>query len=198
MHPSICDFTSEMFYEGRLSCIAGLENQAVLGDGPLSGAGLRLVDVVHEGNDILSPEEADVVAGLVTELRAKEWRASDGTLARIGIEGILIVTPFNAQIREIETALESRGITGARVGTVDKFQGQQAPVVIYSMASSTAEDAPRGMEFLYDLHRLNVATSRARCLAILVSSPELVRVACHTPRQIVLANALCRFRELAT
>ncbi|AEF34616.1 conserved hypothetical protein [Mycolicibacter sinensis] len=198
MHPSICDFTSEMFYDGRLSCIDGLSNQAVLGDGPLSGTGLRLVDVVHEGNDILSPEEADVVAGLVTELCAKEWRASDGTLARIGIEGILIVTPFNAQIREIETALESRGITGARVGTVDKFQGQQAPVVIYSMASSTAEDAPRGMEFLYDLHRLNVATSRARCLAILVSSPELVRVACHTPRQIVLANALCRFRELAT
>lgn len=197
MHPKICKFTSEMFYESRLSCIAGLENQAVLGDGPLSGAGLRLVDVVHEGNDSSSPEEADVVAGLVTELRAKEWRASDGTLAPVGIEGILIVTPFNAQIREIETALTKRGITGARVGTVDKFQGQQAPVVIYSMASSTAEDAPRGMEFLYDLHRLNVATSRARCLAILVSSPELVRVACHTPRRILLANALCRFRELA-
>ena len=115
----------------------------------------------------------------------------------IGLEGVLVVTPFNAQVREIEAALEARGIVGAKVGTVDKFQGQEAPVAIYSMASSTAEDAPRGMEFLYDLRRLNVATSRARCLAILVCSPELVRVFCRTPRQIVLANALCRFREMA-
>jgi uncharacterized protein len=80
---------------------------------------------------------------------------------------------------------------------VDKFQGQQAPVVIYSTACSTADDAPRGMEFLYDLRRLNVATSRARCLVVLVSSPELVRVFCRTPRQMLLANAMCRFRELA-
>jgi uncharacterized protein len=115
----------------------------------------------------------------------------------VGLEGILIVTPFNAQIREIEGALLARGIVGARVGTVDKFQGQQAPVVIYSMASSTAEDAPRGMEFLYDLRRLNVATSRARCMAILISSSELIRVFCRTPHQILLANALCRFREMA-
>ena len=165
--------------------------------GRLSGAGLRVVDVRHEGNDNSAPEEAEVVAELVAELRTKQWRNAAGELAVVGLEGILVVTPFNAQIREIEAALHNRGIIGARVGTVDKFQGQQAPVVIYSMASSTAEDAPRGMEFLYDLRRLNVATSRARCLAILVSSPELVRVFCRTPRQIVLANALCRFREMA-
>ena len=82
-------------------------------------------------------------------------------------------------------------------GTVDRFQGRQAPVVIYSMASSSPEEAPRGMEFLYDLHRLNVATSRAKCLAIIVASPELVRVSCRTPRQMHLANALCRAWELA-
>ena len=86
---------------------------------------------------------------------------------------------------------------GARVGTVDKFQGQEAPVSIYSMASSTPEDAPRGMEFLYSLNRLNVATSRARCIALVVASPALVRVACHTPRQMQLANALCRLVEVA-
>src|SRR6202011_6176009 len=83
------------------------------------------------------------------------------------------------------------------VGTVDKFQGQEAPVVIYSMATSQPEDAPRGMEFLYSLNRLNVATSRARCAAILVASPRLFEPECRTPRQMELANALCRYRELA-
>lgn len=197
MHPDVCTFTSEVFYENRLASLEELRHQTVLGEGQLSGTGLRVVDVNHEGNDDSSSEEAHVVAALVADLRGRQWRNAVGDLDVIGLEGILIVTPFNAQIHEIEAALHSRGIVGARVGTVDKFQGQQAPVVIYSMASSTAEDAPRGMEFLYDLRRLNVATSRARCLAVLVSSPELVRVFCRTPRQIVLANALCRFREMA-
>ena len=85
----------------------------------------------------------------------------------------------------------------ARVGTVDKFQGQEAPVVIYSMATSRPEDAPRGLEFLYSLNRLNVATSRARCAAIVVASPRLFTPDCSTPHQMKLANALCRFREMA-
>jgi uncharacterized protein len=84
------------------------------------------------------------------------------------------------------------------VGTVDKFQGQEAPVVIYSLTTSSPEDAPRGMEFLYSRNRLNVATSRARAIAIIVGSPQLFEPDCHTPRQMQLANALCRYRELAT
>jgi len=84
-----------------------------------------------------------------------------------------------------------------RVGTVDKFQGQEAPLSIYAMGSSSPEDAPRGMEFLYSLNRLNVATSRARCVAAVVASPALIRVACRTPRQMRLANALCRLVEVA-
>ena len=80
---------------------------------------------------------------------------------------------------------------------MDKFQGQQAAVSIYSMASSSPAEAPRGMEFLYSLNRLNVATSRARCLTVLVASPELIRVRCRTPRQMQLANALCRLVEMA-
>jgi len=198
MHPNVCAFTSEVFYEDRLQALDILVNQAVLGSGQLAGSGLRVVDVVHDGNDGSSPEEALVVAELVVELKNRDWRTATGEIEPIGLEGVLVVTPFNAQVHQIEEALRGRGITGARVGTVDKFQGQQAPVVVYSTASSSAEDAPRGMEFLYDLRRLNVATSRARCLAILVSSPELVRVYCRTPRQMVLANALCRFRELAS
>jgi superfamily I DNA and/or RNA helicase len=89
-------------------------------------------------------------------------------------------------------------LPGARIGTVDKFQGQEAPVVLYSMTTSTPEDAPRGMEFLYSLHRLNVAISRARCVAVMVASPTLFNVQCKTPRQMELANAFCRYLELAT
>ena len=108
---------------------------------------------------------------------------------------ILIVTPYNVQIRAIQRALAASGQTGFRAGTVDKFQGQEAPVVIYSMATSSAEEAPRGLDFLYDPHRLNVATSRARALAIIVASPDLIRVSCRTPHQMTLANALCRAWE---
>jgi uncharacterized protein len=106
---------------------------------------------------------------------------------------VLIVAPYNAHV----TRLIERLGPAARVGTVDKFQGQEAPVVIYSMATSRPEDAPRGMEFLYSLNRLNVATSRARCAAILVASRRLYEPECRTPRQMKLANALCRYRELA-
>ncbi len=113
----------------------------------------------------------------------------------IGVEQILVVTQYNAQIRAIQSAAAAAGLGRLRVGTVDKFQGREAAAVIYSMATSSAEDAPRGMEFLYDLHRLNVATSRARALAIIVASPDLVRVSCQTPRQMQLANALCRAWE---
>ena len=107
----------------------------------------------------------------------------------------MVVTPYNAQIRAIQKRWPGAGLAGIQVGTVDKFQGREAPVVIYSMATSSADDAPRGMEFLYDLHRLNVATSRARAMAIIVASPDLVRVSCRTPRQMLLANALCRTWE---
>jgi uncharacterized protein len=105
----------------------------------------------------------------------------------------LIVAPYNAQVSLLLHQLPH----GARVGTVDKFQGQEAPVVIYSMATSTPQDAPRGMEFLYSSNRLNVATSRAQCLTVLVASPVLFDVQCKTPRQMELANAFCRYLEMS-
>ena len=108
------------------------------------------------------------------------------------LEDVLIIAPYNAQVFKIQERLPR-----ARVGTVDKFQGQEAPVVIYSMATSTPVDAPHGMEFLYSLNRLNVATSRARCVCVLVGSPELFAPECQPPRQMQLANAFCRYRELA-
>ena len=83
------------------------------------------------------------------------------------------------------------------MGTVDKLQGQEAAVVLYSLASSSQDELPRSMEFLYSLNRLNVATSRGRCLAVIVGSPELLKVRVHTPLQMRLANSLCRFVEMA-
>jgi uncharacterized protein len=191
MHPRLCRYTSDVFYDGKLTWVDGLERQEILGDLPLSGAGLRVLAVPHEGNTSSSPEEASQVARLVRNLVGREWCNSRGEQLTIGVDHIFVVTPFNAQIRAIHDAIAGTGYDGLRAGTVDKFQGRQAPVVIYSMATSSADDAPRGMEFLYDLHRLNVATSRARAMAIIVASPDLVRVFCKTTHQMTLANALC-------
>jgi uncharacterized protein len=121
------------------------------------------------------------------------WTDKTGEKAPLKLEDILVVAPYNAQVSALVKSLP----VGVRVGTVDKFQGQQAPVVIYSMTSSTPEDAPRGMEFLYSLNRLNVAMSRAQCVAVVVASPALFQAECKTPRQIQLANALCRYLEMA-
>ncbi len=203
MHPRLRDFTSQVFYDGQLTGVDGLERQQILGEvtpGDMSpgGAGLRVIAVPHEDNANASAEEAGRVAALVLGLLGRQWRDRHGHEQPIGPGEILVVTPYNAHIREIEDALRMAGEAGAaavRVGTVDKFQGQEAPVAIYSMATSSADEAPRGLEFLYDLHRLNVATSRAKAMAVIVASPGLLRVACRTPRQMYLANALCRAWE---
>ena len=194
--PDICEFTSEQFYEKRLFSRDGLDKQRLDGADGLPPAGLALVEVPHEGNRNHSEEEAEAVAALVIRLTSNgtRWTDGDGTAKPLAVSDILVVAPYNAHVSRLADRL--RG-TGARVGTVDKFQGQQAPVVIYTMATSSPEEAPRGMEFLYSLNRLNVATSRAKCLAIVVMSPRLLEVECRSPRQMRLANALCRFREMA-
>ena len=194
LHPTICEFTSEMFYEGRLASREGLERQRIDAAAPFAGAGLWFVSVVHEGNQSYSPEEVDLVSNLVGLLTAhgKSWVDQNGNTLPLTREDILCVAPFNDQVNRLADRLP-----GVKVGTVDKFQGQQAAIVIYSLASSSPEDAPRGMEFLYDLNRFNVATSRARCACIVVASPLLLSPECRTPRQMELANALCRYGEMS-
>jgi len=192
MHPDLCRFTSETFYDGKLTGVPGLERQQLLGDFAPSGSGLRIVEVVHDGNTNCSPEEAAVVARLVPEILGLTWQDKEGIRRPLTAADVLVVTPYNAQIRAIQAALADVGCdAGVRVGTVDKFQGREAPAVIYSMATSSPDEAPRGLEFLYDPHRLNVATSRARALAVIVASPVLLRVFCRTPRHMLLASALC-------
>jgi uncharacterized protein len=194
--PSICAFTSEVFYEGRLHALAELERQILVGAEPFDGAGLWVARVVHEGNQNSSVEEVDVVERIVANLLdpGARWIDRHGVHHAVTANEILVVAPYNSHVALLAERLVSRGV---RVGTVDKFQGQEAPIVIYSMATSTPEDAPRGMEFLYSLNRLNVATSRARCVCILVASPRLFEPECKSPRQMQLANAICRYVELA-
>lgn len=133
------------------------------------------------------------MAAGVHALLGRRWVDEKGRRRRIGLDDILVVAPYNAQVARLRAALPE----GARVGTVDKFQGQQAAVVIFSMATSSADDMPRNLDFLFSLNRLNVAISRARALAVLVCSPEVLRVRCRTPEQMRLVNALCLLVEHA-
>ena len=196
--PSICAFTSELFYEGKLVSKPGLEQQRLLRE----GHGLRLVVVDHSGNRNASDEEAKVVAQLVADLLASpaKWIDEQDAEQNLTARDIRIMAPFNAQVMRIREALEQHpsSLELVEVGTVDRFQGQTAAVAIYSMATSHPDDAPKGMEFLYSLNRLNVATSRARCVSILVASPRLFEADCQTPRRMRLATAMARFREMAT
>ncbi|EMB16036.1 TM0106 family RecB-like putative nuclease [Rhodopirellula europaea] len=195
LHPAVCKFTSEQFYDGRLTSHPDCENNEILGEHAFSGSGLRLLTIDHNNNQNRSDEEVEAVQAIVAELHrtGASWKGSDGCEASITADDILVVAPYNAQVDAIAEVVGDR----ARVGTVDKFQGQEAPIVIYSTTSSSADDAPRGMEFLYDPHRLNVATSRSKCMTIMVASPKLFHPRCTTPKQMKLANAFCRFAELA-
>jgi uncharacterized protein len=195
LHADICAFTSDVFYESRLTSRPENANQRLNVAGPLAGTWLRFVPVEHNANQSDSPEEAKKVAELVEVFLRDDatWVNKESKVQPITLDDILIVAPYNAQV----SLLLRRLPRGARVGTVDKFQGQEAPVVIYSMATSTPQDAPRGMEFLYSGNRLNVATSRAQCVTVLVASPALFDVQCKTPRQMELANAFCRYLEMA-
>lgn len=195
LSPAICTFTSEMFYESRLEPRPGLDRQAILGPTPFTGSGLRFVPVAHEGNQSACREEVEAVAGILAGLTdgSTSWRDRDGVTHPLGLEDVLVIAPYNAQVADLRTRLPE----GARVDTVDRFQGQEAPAVIYSMTTSSAEDAPRGMEFFYRPNRFNVATSRARCVVIVVGNPRVFAPECQTPKQIELANAFCRYLELA-
>jgi predicted RecB family nuclease len=195
MHPSVCDFTSKTFYDAKLTSHPVTYPYLLKGHPWLEGAGLWFVPTPHEGNRNSAPEEVLAVEKLVNSLvqPGVSWFSSATRGRPMRLEDILIVAPYKAQVAELQEALP-----GAKVGTVDKFQGQEAPVVIYSLTTSTPEDAPRGMEFLYSLNRFNVATSRAQTAVIVVGNPRLFEPECKSPRQMQLANAFCAYLERAT
>lgn len=194
MHPLICNFDSELFYENKLNAQPNLINQSIIGNTEFSGSGLYYVNVNHKGNTSSSLEEIDVISKIVNELTRGDiqWSNSENVPTKVTKNDIKIISPYNAQVQKI-----AEQIDGISVGTVDKFQGQEAPIIIYSVATSSPEDAPRGMEFLYSPNRFNVAVSRARAIFIMVANESIFEPDCKSPAQIKLANPFCRFTELA-
>jgi uncharacterized protein len=188
MHPDVSSYVSSAFYEDRLGSAERCARQATS-----LGTGIRWLPVSHQGNSTSSEEEAAAIRAAIAGLLRETWTDHDGVTRPITAADVMVVAPFNAQVRLLQERLQD----GVSVGTVDKFQGQEAPVVFFSMASSSGEDAPRGIDFLLSRNRLNVAVSRAQCLAYLVCSPTLLDISPKKVEHMRLANALCRFVELA-
>src|SRR5206468_11875918 len=153
--------------------------------------------VAHAGNAAASLEEVAAVGAEIAAMVGSEWTDRDGKAQMLRQSDFMVVAPYNAQVRRLRDALQRGGLSHVPVGTVDKFQGRQAPVVFYSMATSSIEDVPRSLDFLFSRNRLNVAVSRAMCLACIVASPRLLESRARTIEQMRLINALCRFAEMA-
>lgn len=186
MHPGICDFISAAVYEGQLTTDEGakLQSLSLPTGSPSVGAQLHLVE--HSGRSQTCPEEIAAIKQAIEELIGGIYHDRDGRERPISASDILVVAPYNAQVNALAQALP-----GIRVGTVDKFQGQEAPVCLVSMTTSSAEELPRDIEFLFSLNRINVAVSRAQVLALVVASPRLLEVPCRTVREMMLVNTLC-------
>jgi len=198
MHPDLCGFISAAVYEGRLRSAEGMETQRLLADPTrdpeaIAPAGLRFVEVDSIGCTQRSQPEAERLDRTYRGLLGQRWRNHRGEEAAIGVDDILVVSPYNMQVELLKRTLPD----GARVGTVDKFQGQEAAVVLISMATSSGEDLPRNIEFLYSRNRLNVAVSRARCLSVVFANPRLLEIPCRTIEQMELVNCLCWARAYA-
>ncbi len=192
MQPQICDFISDAMYGGRLHPAAATGSHRVAMPDGDDVAGLYWMPIEHSGNSSSSIEEADAVVAFIASLAGSGTVVDSQPCGRDAI----VVTPYNAQQKLILDRLHNAGLR-VDVGTVDKFQGQEAAVVFYSMATSSGEDVPRNVEFLFERNRFNVAISRARAAAVLVCSPRLLDIACRTPEQMALANLLCAYAERA-
>jgi uncharacterized protein len=194
MHPDVCRFISDRIYGGRLSSHPDCALQ-----GTEAGTGLRWLRAEHTGRATESVEEAELVSAQIMELLGRRWTDKHGAAQVIGVNDVMVVAPYNDQVRLVRERLNAETASrGIQVGTVDKFQGRQAPVVFFTMTSSSAADMPRGTEFLFSKNRLNVAVSRAQCLAYLVCTEELLQSRAKTVDDMLLIATLCAFVEYAT
>ena len=186
MHPDVCRFISDQVYEGRLTSHPDTARQCVTGT-PFPEAGAFWVPVLYEGNAQIAPEEVANIQAATRDLMEGTWTEKDGSTRPMRQTDIIVVAPYNAQVNALRDALPE----GIRVGTVDKFQGQEAPVCLVSMTASSAEETSRGMEFLSSLNRINVAVSRAKGLSLVFGAPRLREAKCETIEQMRLVNTLC-------
>lgn len=198
MHPDVCRFISDAVYDGRLEPEPNNAKQSFLlgsdAHPALMHTGIRYIPIEHDACSQRSQEEADLVVELVNSLLKQRYRDKKGQEHPLTLNDILVVAPYNMQVNLLKKMLPE----GARVGTVDKFQGQEAEAVIVSMATSSGEYLPRFIEFLYSKNRLNVAISRAKCLALFIANPALMAIRCSTPEEMALVNTLCWVQEVGT
>ncbi len=193
MHSAVNQFISEAIYEGKLETVPENDRQSIRAPEGYQGllnkeAGIIAIPVLHEGNTQASDEEVEQIRSLTQELLGRSFRAKDGTQRLIGWEDVLFVAPYNHQVNKLKAALGEQ----AKVGSVDKFQGQEAPIVFLSMCASSANESPRGINFLFDKNRINVAISRAQCMAIVVYSPALLDTKVNNIQQVAALNVFCQ------
>jgi len=195
MHPEICRFISDAVYDGRLhahlDCARQRLHLAPGHDPALAEHGLRFVGMDHTGCGQRSDAEATRVSELARSLIGTAFTDRAGQPGTLGWDNIVIVAPFNMQVQALKAALPAQ----ARVGTVDKFQGQEAEVVIVSLTTSSPEDLPRNVDFFYSKNRLNVAISRARTLALVLANPRLLELDAKTVDHLKLVNTLAWVAE---
>jgi predicted RecB family nuclease len=194
MHPDVCSFISDVMYEGKLE-----SHESCIGQTTGAGTGLRWIRAEHDERSTESPEEAALVAAKILELIGQPWTDQYGVARPLTAADFMVVAPYNDQRRCIENALgDDRATSQVEVGTVDKFQGSEAAVVLFSMGTSSARFMPRTADFLFSKNRLNVAISRARCLVYVVCTNELLDTRAHNVEEMELISALCAFVERAT
>jgi len=181
MHPQVCSPVSRLSYGGQLT-----SNEERTASRRLEGRepGVQEFLVDHDGNSTDSAEEAERIVDEIKALIGNKWTDEDGTRA-LETSDVLVVAAYNAQVVMIRRHLDEAGLRGVLVGTVDKFQGREAPVVFFSLAASSAEDAPRGISFLLNRNRVNVAISRAEYAAYVVRAPRLTDFLPASPAGLV-------------
>jgi uncharacterized protein len=194
MHPEITRFISTAMYDGRLESAPHCRNRVITTSDGRPHFGVRWCPVKHEGNKMNSPEEVEAVETIIAQFAGSSLTNKDGKTRQLDARGdIMLITPYNSQKNDLQRALP-----GFQVGTIDKFQGLESPIVIVSLVASSSEDIPRGIEFLYSSNRLNVAVSRAQTLCIVVGSPNLLAARCNSVQQMQLVNVFCKYVDMAS
>lgn len=193
MHPDVCQFISTQFYQGRLTSA-----DSCLQQNTAAGTGLRWLRAEHTGRSTFSPEEADLVVSQISALIGTSWTNQHGAQNPLTTSDFMVVVPYNDQVRTVKQRLAAEpALNGVRVGTVDKFQGGEAAVVLFSMTASSRDNITRGVDFLFSRNRLNVAVSRARCLTYLICTEELLNARARDVDEMRLIGTVAAYVEAA-
>lgn len=196
MHPDVCDFISESIYEDRLASFADCDRQRIAVTRSAKSLikkehGIVFSPVEHDGDTQYSDDEANRVVAIFNELLGREYTDKDGKTRPLELKDFLFITPYNAQVVRLTGLLPD----DARIGSVDRLQGQQAPVCLLSLCSSVGEYGSRGLGFILDRNRVNVAISRAQCLAVVVADPRIANDSAASIKEMKLLNLFCKLNK---